>query len=236
MLISLQCGESKHEGNRKSTLHIPESISRAKWLLSLWEARPSLQGDYVSPCCWLALANEMWVEEVCVTSGWEQWVWCADLLFLWPKWQSMFQMELAHQTCAVSERPVLWGCYCSTAFLVWPLCAIPLDLWIFFPHVINTDFLVKYFKKFVMNSNPIYICMYRYVCTCVCVCTVVSDFVTLWTVAHQAPLSMEFSRQECWSQLPFPTPGDLPDPGVEPKSPALAGGFCTTEPPGKPPI
>ena len=76
-----------------------------------------------------------------------------------------------------------------------------------------------------------------YLCACVCVCSVVSDSVALWTVAHQAPLSVEFSRQEYWSQLPFPTPADLPDPGIEPKSPAspaLAGGFFTTELPGKP--
>ena len=46
-------------------------------------------------------------------------------------------------------------------------------------------------------------------------------FATPWTVARQAPLSMGFSRQEYWSGLPFPSPGDLPDPGVEPKSPAL---------------
>ena len=46
-------------------------------------------------------------------------------------------------------------------------------------------------------------------------------FATPWTVAHQAPLSMEFSRQEYWSGLPFPSPGDLPDPGIEPGSPAL---------------
>ena len=58
-------------------------------------------------------------------------------------------------------------------------------------------------------------------------------FVTLWTVAHQAPLSRGFPRQEYWSQLPFPSPGDLPDPGIEPTSPALASGFLTAEPPGK---
>ena len=56
----------------------------------------------------------------------------------------------------------------------------------------------------------------------------------LWTVARQAPLSLGFSRQECWSGLPCPPPGDLPDPGMEPGSPALAGGFFTTEPPGEP--
>ena len=63
---------------------------------------------------------------------------------------------------------------------------------------------------------------------------VVSDsFVTLWTVAHQAPLSIGFPRQEYWSRVPFPTPGDLLDPGIEPSSPASAGGFFTTEPPRK---
>ena len=50
---------------------------------------------------------------------------------------------------------------------------------------------------------------------------------------HQAPLSTGFSRQEYWSGLPFPPPGDLPDSGIEHASPALAGGFFTTEPPGK---
>ena len=50
-------------------------------------------------------------------------------------------------------------------------------------------------------------------------------FATPGTVARQAPLSMGFSRQEYWSGLPFPPPEDLPDPGIEPASPALAGGF-----------
>ena len=58
--------------------------------------------------------------------------------------------------------------------------------------------------------------------------------VSWWFVAHQAPLSMGFFRQEHWSGLPFPNQGDLPDPGIEPASPALAGRFFTTEPPGKP--
>ena len=58
-------------------------------------------------------------------------------------------------------------------------------------------------------------------------------FVTPWTVAYQAPLSMEFSRQEYWSGLPFPSPGDLPDPGIEPRSPALQADALLSEPPGK---
>ena len=59
-------------------------------------------------------------------------------------------------------------------------------------------------------------------------------FATPWTVALQAPLSMEFSRQKYWSGLPFPSPENLPDPGIEPTSPALTAGFFTTEPAGKP--
>ena len=57
--------------------------------------------------------------------------------------------------------------------------------------------------------------------------------VTLWNEASQAPLSMGFSKQEHWSGLLFPTSGNLPDPGMEPASPALAGKFFTTEPAGK---
>ena len=60
-------------------------------------------------------------------------------------------------------------------------------------------------------------------------------FKTLWTVAHQAPLSVGFSLQEYQIRLPFPSPGDLSNPGTEPQSPALAGGFSTTEPWGKDP-
>ena len=62
-------------------------------------------------------------------------------------------------------------------------------------------------------------------------------FATLWTVAYQAPLSIGFSRQEYWSGLPYPAPGDLPDPGIKPvslKSPALPGRFFTAEPLEKP--
>ena len=59
-------------------------------------------------------------------------------------------------------------------------------------------------------------------------------FETPWTVAHQVPLSMGFSRQEYWSGLPFPSPGDLPNPRVEPGSPALQADSLLSEPPGKP--
>ena len=71
----------------------------------------------------------------------------------------------------------------------------------------------------------------------ICCCLVAKLFPTLLQpqgLAHQAPLSMGFPRQEYWSGLPFPSPGDILNPGIKPASPALAGGFFTTEPPGKP--
>ena len=85
------------------------------------------------------------------------------------------------------------------------------------------------------------------VSVCYCLVAAISDsFVTPWTIAlypwnfsgssvhgiSQAPLSMEFLRQKCWSGLPLPSAGDLPDPGIKLKS-ALPGGFFATEPPGK---
>ena len=60
-----------------------------------------------------------------------------------------------------------------------------------------------------------------------------STLVTPRTAARQAPLSMGFSRQEDWSGLPFPSPGDLPDPGIKPASPALQADSLPSEPPGK---
>ena len=57
---------------------------------------------------------------------------------------------------------------------------------------------------------------------------------TPWTITHQAPLYIGFLRQESWSGLPFPSPGDLPEPGIEPRSPTLQVDSLPTEPPGKP--
>ena len=77
------------------------------------------------------------------------------------------------------------------------------------------------------------------VCMCVCVCVCVlshsglSNSVTPWTVAPQAPLSMGFPRQDYWSGQPFLSPGDLPDPGNEPGFPALQADLLLFESPGK---
>ena len=76
-------------------------------------------------------------------------------------------------------------------------------------------------------------------CVCVCVCVLslficVRLFAMLWTAARQAPLSLRFSRQEYWSGLPCLPPRDLPNPGIEPRSPALQADSSPSEPPGKP--
>ena len=64
--------------------------------------------------------------------------------------------------------------------------------------------------------------------------SVMSDtFVTPWTVAHQAPQCIGFPREEYWSGLPFPSPGHLPNPGIEPRSPAVQADSLLSEPPGK---
>ena len=86
-------------------------------------------------------------------------------------------------------------------------------------------------KNLYMNWFMHYTCVFVYTYVLCCI----QLFATSWTVAHQAPLSMEFSRQEYWSGLPFPSPGDLPHPGIKSAcfvSPALTDRFITA-PPGK---
>ena len=109
-----------------------------------------------------------------------------------------------------------------------------------YPEVGFLDNIVNLVSNFGGNYHNVFHSGYAILhfyqwCTrapCVHVCSVVLDsFVTPSTLAHQAPLPMGFSRQEYWSGLPFPSPGDLPDPGIEPASlasPALAGGFFTS--------
>ena len=99
-------------------------------------------------------------------------------------------------------------------------------------------------KKKILHSHTVghypkgyiyilYICIYR---SEVKSLSCVRLFATPWTVAYQAPPSMGLSGQEHWSGLPFPSPGDLPDPGIEPRSPTLQADTLTSEPPGKPHI
>ena len=93
------------------------------------------------------------------------------------------------------------------------------------------------FKDILLSVVPHSLC----VCVCVCVCVYkwkslshVWLFATPWAVAHQAPLSMEFCRQEYWSGWLFPSPGDLPNPGIEPRPPTLQVDSLPSRPPGNP--
>ena len=90
---------------------------------------------------------------------------------------------------------------------------------------------ISCFQPILETQSPLRIVFHCTMVKDVCVLIRVRLFMASWTVAFQAPLSMEFSRQEYLNRLPFPTPGDLPDPGIEPaslESPALADGLFTT--------
>ena len=78
------------------------------------------------------------------------------------------------------------------------------------------------------------VCIRQAFFACCLVVQLCPTLCTPWTAARQAPLSIGFPRQEYWSGLPFPSPGDLPDPGIEPGSPALQAGSLPLEPPKKP--
>ena len=93
---------------------------------------------------------------------------------------------------------------------------------------------ILYQLSYQLSQRPSIWCEFTVCCVCVCVCehsgTQSCLFVIPWTIAHQAPLSVGFPRQEYWSRLPFPSPGDLPSPGIKPESfasLALAGRFFT---------
>ena len=97
----------------------------------------------------------------------------------------------------------------------------------FFPsHLTDSAWLIILPARFILHLCENDICFFIF--------NSVRLFGIPWTVAHQAPLSMGFSRQGHWSGLPFPSPGDLPYPGIEPRSPTLEADALTSEPPGKP--
>ena len=98
------------------------------------------------------------------------------------------------------------------------------------PHWCRDLYILTYITHTVTHIHiNIYICTH-----CRSLTKSRLTLIASWTAVHRAPLSMGFSRQEYWSGLPLPSPRDLPDPGIKLRSPAPAGGFFTTEPPGKP--
>ena len=99
----------------------------------------------------------------------------------------------------------------------------------------NSLYLYRFNNWDLSDVSVKVLCVCVHVCVCMCthVLSHVQLFAILWTVACRAPLSRGFPRQEYWSRLPFPPLGDLPDSGIEPMSPTLAGRFFTSEPSGK---
>ena len=118
----------------------------------------------------------------------------------------------------------------SALLAVWPWEAAH-PLWT------SNESLIKWRITFRILSNPLSLKGYLSVKECLLKVKSLSHvrlFATPWTVAHQDPVSMGFFRQEYWSGLPFPSPGDLPYPGIELRSPVLQADALTSEPPGKP--
>ena len=123
-------------------------------------------------------------------------------------------------------------CKCVYGFFIWKIC-----IWILHQQkcdgvLVPVFFISLMIKLEIIEGNcssvkPLY---------CSAAVALVSNISDLWTVAHQAPQSMPFSRQEYWSGLPCPPPGDLPDPGIEPRSPVLQTDSLPSEPQGKPSI
>ena len=99
------------------------------------------------------------------------------------------------------------------------------------PHVLSQNFYLAAWRQCLLSFLLVRFCI-SVVKVKVKSLSRVQLFATPWTIARQAPPSMEFSRQEYWSGLPFPSPGDLPDSGIEPGSPALQADALTAELPG----
>ena len=91
---------------------------------------------------------------------------------------------------------------------------------------------ISHRNLYVLSDGIIMVCLFSIIVSVSC--SLAKLFVTLWTIACQAPLSMGLPSQEYWSRLPFPPPGDLPDAGIEPRSPALQADSLPPKPPGKP--
>ena len=150
--------------------------------------------------------------------------------------------------CVCCVHMCMWVCICvSSASLISDATrTCKLILRMPCPSVFNPGFLVTFAGEWNSNSRSgcnLYSFLKEHHCfwahsangTRECV-SCVQLFATPCTVAHQSPPSMEFSRQEYWSGLPFPSPGDLPDPGIEHRSPALQADALPSEPPEKPRI
>ena len=117
-------------------------------------------------------------------------------------------------------------CYWASAFLIWRKRSNAISYnvwktdWVQFLHIFSWYIWLPLTPLLIFIQDPFSSCLHALPSRSV----MPSCFVTPWIIAHQALLSMELSRQECFSGLPFPAPGDLPNPGIKPVSPVLADG------------
>ena len=164
----------------------------------------------------------------------------STIWILGPALQSLAQNWTINKYKYTNENDLLYFTDSKTVFLFhfyhfwnqnasYNWCCIKDKLAVCFPCCFFAPFLIRYIPM-------VYLTIKGGVCVCVSFsCSVVSNsFATPWTVARQAPLSMEFPWQQYWSGLPFPSPEDLLNPGIKLLFPALAGGFFTTESQEKP--
>ena len=144
----------------------------------------------------------------------------------WEGWPGPLELEYTHTAVCAGDGQLWRAGWCRQ------LCSVPCDnLWW---RRMYTKNICEYMCVCVCTFNIIIIFLWACVLNCF---SCVQLFATPWTVACQAPLSMGFSRQKYWRGLPYPSPGDLPNPGIEPASlkyPALAEGSLPLAPPGKP--
>ena len=162
-----------------------------------------------------------------------------SVLQCWPLWMGSSKATLPWLLVRFSQRKALGaGSYCflelAVSCLILLTKAAALTRWPYSNHFSTCAFRSRRDEACSpWDSSPLV--SFPSYCPCALSRSVVSDFfATPWTVASQTPPSREFPRQEYWSGLPFPPPGDLPNPGIKPMSPALAGRFLTTVPLGKP--
>ena len=136
--------------------------------------------------------------------------------------------------CMIQQQP--FNCkqpYSPYCYHLDPITNIVLHL-IYYLSIDHSNLLLFLIFSFSILQTLLYIYLKDFNMH-MCMCASVVWLCNPWTVACQSPLSMEFSRKEYWSRLPFPTPGNLPNPGIEPVSiapPTLAGGFFSSEPSG----
>ena len=149
----------------------------------------------------------------------------------------ILDVDLDHLAQVVFVRFLHWKITLSISYS-WRHVLIPWGWCIYINHL-EFFFMQNLFYAFTYSFQQVCVCVCGvcvWVCVCMCPLSCIQFFVTPWSVAGQAPLSMGFPRQEYWSGLPFPTPGELSNPGIKPASPAsptVAGRFFTSEPSGK---